>query len=68
LRIGACGICTIIMDGEPIASCMQLAALCDGADIRTIEGLAALPAARRFSRRSCETARRIQCGISSRVT
>ena len=38
--IGACGTCTVIMDGYPIASCMQLAALCDGAEIRTIEGLA----------------------------
>ena len=38
--IGACGTCTVIMDGEPIASCLQLAALCEGADIRTVEGLA----------------------------
>lgn len=38
--IGACGICTVIMDGAPVASCLQLAALCDGADIRTVEGLA----------------------------
>jgi aerobic-type carbon monoxide dehydrogenase small subunit (CoxS/CutS family) len=38
--IGACGTCTVILDGAPIASCLQLAALCDGADIRTIEGLA----------------------------
>ena len=38
--IGACGTCTVIMNGAPIASCLQLAALCDGAEIRTIEGLA----------------------------
>jgi aerobic-type carbon monoxide dehydrogenase small subunit (CoxS/CutS family) len=38
--IGACGTCTVIMDGYPIASCLQLAALCDGSEIRTIEGLA----------------------------
>ena len=38
--IGACGTCTVIVDGEPVPSCMQLAALCDGADVRTIEGLA----------------------------
>ena len=38
--IGACGICTVIVDGAPIASCLRLAALCDGAEVRTIEGLA----------------------------
>jgi aerobic-type carbon monoxide dehydrogenase small subunit (CoxS/CutS family) len=38
--IGACGTCTVIVDGLPVASCLQLAALVDGADVRTIEGLA----------------------------
>src|SRR5262249_32860541 len=38
--IGACGICTVIIDGTPVASCLQLAALLDGNDVRTIEGLA----------------------------
>jgi len=60
--IGACGTCTVIMDGYPIASCMQLAALCDGAEIRTVEGLAnssALhPVQQAFVNRSA-----LQCGI-----
>jgi aerobic-type carbon monoxide dehydrogenase small subunit (CoxS/CutS family) len=38
--IGACGTCTVIIDGEPVPSCMQLAALCEGSDVRTVEGLA----------------------------
>ena len=38
--IGACGICTVTLDGEPIASCLQLAALVDGCAVRTIEGVA----------------------------
>lgn len=38
--IGACGTCTVIVDGEPVPSCMQLAALCEGCEVRTIEGLA----------------------------
>jgi len=38
--IGACGTCTVIVDGLPVASCLQLAALVDGAEVRTIEGLA----------------------------
>jgi len=38
--IGACGTCTVIVDGEPVPSCMQLAALCEGSEVRTVEGLA----------------------------
>jgi carbon-monoxide dehydrogenase small subunit len=37
--IGACGTCTVIFNGLPVASCLQLAALVDGGDVRTIEGL-----------------------------
>lgn len=38
---GACGACTVIMDERPVLSCMVLAAQADGADILTVEGLAA---------------------------
>lgn len=37
---GACGCCTVIMNGNPITSCMTLTMDCDGATITTIEGLA----------------------------
>jgi xanthine dehydrogenase YagT iron-sulfur-binding subunit len=37
---GQCGACTILVDGQRINSCLTLAVMKDGADIRTIEGLA----------------------------
>jgi aerobic-type carbon monoxide dehydrogenase small subunit (CoxS/CutS family) len=37
---GACGSCTVIMNGRPILSCMTLAIECDGATIETAEGIA----------------------------
>jgi len=36
---GACGACTIIMDGKAVLSCMLLAVEADGCDLLTIEGL-----------------------------
>ena len=38
---GACGACTIIMDGKAVLSCMLLAVEADGHDLLTIEGLPA---------------------------
>ncbi|HEY3771401.1 MAG TPA: (2Fe-2S)-binding protein [Solirubrobacteraceae bacterium] len=37
---GVCGACTVQLDGEPIRSCLMLAAQADGRALRTVEGLA----------------------------
>jgi carbon-monoxide dehydrogenase small subunit len=38
---GVCGACTILLDGEPVRSCLTLAASAEGHEITTVEGLAA---------------------------
>lgn len=46
---GDCGACTVLVDGVPIKSCMALAAECEGADIRTIEGFRDHPVQKAFA-------------------
>lgn len=43
---GQCGACTVLAGGRRINSCLALAVMYDGADITTVEGLAADPRAR----------------------
>jgi len=38
---GVCGACTVLLDGEPVRSCLLFAVQVDGRKIRTVEGLAA---------------------------
>ena len=37
---GACGACTVLLDGRRVLSCLTLAAQCEGREVTTIEGLA----------------------------
>ena len=37
---GVCGACTVLIDSEPARSCIALAVTLDGAEVRTLEGLA----------------------------
>jgi carbon-monoxide dehydrogenase small subunit len=38
--VGVCGACTVVVNGAPVSSCISFAALCAGADVLTIEGIA----------------------------
>ena len=37
---GDCGACTVLLDGEPVLSCITLALACEGREVTTVEGLA----------------------------
>lgn len=54
---GACGSCTVILDGKAVLSCMTLARDCDGRGVETIEGIAGHPLIEEYVRHHC-----MQCG------
>jgi aerobic-type carbon monoxide dehydrogenase small subunit (CoxS/CutS family) len=39
-ELGECGACAVLVDGEPVLSCLALAVECDGRQVTTVEGLA----------------------------
>ena len=56
---GACGSCTVILNGKAILSCMTLALECDGMAVETVEGIAASghPLIEEYVKHHC-----MQCG------
>jgi carbon-monoxide dehydrogenase small subunit len=59
---GVCGACTILLDGEPVRSCLMFAVQADGYEITTIEGLAPAPGELSVIQDAfCET-HGLQCG------
>jgi carbon-monoxide dehydrogenase small subunit len=59
---GACGACTVIVDGLLTRSCLQLAAMCDGRSVQTLEGLRNDPAMD-LLRRHFHHSHALQCGF-----
>ena len=59
---GVCGACTVLVDGEPVRSCLMFAVQADGYEITTIEGLAPAPGELSVMQDAfCET-HGLQCG------
>jgi carbon-monoxide dehydrogenase small subunit len=60
---GVCGACTVLLNGEPVRSCLLLAVQADGYDVTTIEGLAPAPGELSIVQDAfCET-HGLQCGF-----
>jgi len=59
---GECGACTVLLDGEPVNSCLVFAAQCKGREVTTIEGLRRNGALDRIQNAFVE-AGAVQCGF-----
>jgi carbon-monoxide dehydrogenase small subunit len=58
---GVCGACTVLVDGQPVKSCLMLAAQVDGADVTTVEGMGA-PQSLHPVQQAFVDAGAVQCG------
>jgi aerobic carbon-monoxide dehydrogenase small subunit len=61
-EVQVCGVCTVLVDGDPVSSCCFLAADIDGRQVETIEGMAGSD----FGRRAVQAFMRhaaVQCGF-----
>ena len=60
---GVCGACTVEIDGVPARACLALAVQADGADIRTVEGLAPAPGRLSILQQAFRRHHALQCGF-----
>jgi aerobic carbon-monoxide dehydrogenase small subunit len=59
---GACGACTVVVDGKATRSCLRLAVMCDGRKIQTLEGMDE-DATMEVLRRHFHLEHALQCGF-----
>jgi aerobic-type carbon monoxide dehydrogenase small subunit (CoxS/CutS family) len=59
---GECGACTVLLDGQPVNSCMVLAVECDGCEVMTVEGLSENGSLEKLQNAFAD-ANAIQCGF-----
>jgi len=60
---GVCGACTILLDGDPVRSCLILAVQADGRELMTVEGLAPAPGELHPLQQAFWEAHGLQCGF-----
>jgi aerobic carbon-monoxide dehydrogenase small subunit len=60
---GVCGACTILVDGEPVRSCLMLAVQAEGRELTTVEGLAPGPDQLHPLQQAFWEAHGLQCGF-----
>jgi len=60
---GVCGACTILLDGDPVRSCLMFAVQADGGELMTVEGLAPAPGELHPLQQAFWEAHGLQCGF-----
>ena len=60
---GACGACTVLVDGEPVRSCLLFAVQADGCRVDTVEGLAGADGALHPLQEAFRVRHALQCGF-----
>ena len=60
---GACGACTVLVDGQAVRSCLLFAVQCEGREVVTVEGLAAAPEALTPVQQAFQDCHGLQCGF-----
>jgi aerobic carbon-monoxide dehydrogenase small subunit len=60
---GVCGACTVLLDGEPVRSCLMLAVSAHGHDVTTVEGLTAADGSLGHVQEAFRQMHGLQCGF-----
>jgi aerobic carbon-monoxide dehydrogenase small subunit len=60
---GVCGCCTVLLDGSPVRACLMFAVQAEGAEVRTVEGLAGPDGALHPLQEAFRRHHGLQCGF-----
>lgn len=60
---GACGACTVLVDGEAVRACLMFAVQAEGADVTTVEGIASVDGDLSPTQAALRDCHGLQCGF-----